>query len=59
MISGKHVIPSNDLEADNHNLVGRDGGSGGHHLHQNYAIRPVPGYLKYHTPIDQSINCIW
>ncbi|MCD5325924.1 MULTISPECIES: phytoene desaturase family protein [Pontibacillus] len=51
VLSHKIVLSPGDLEADNPNLVGGDSVSGSHHLHQNYAFRPVPGYSRYHTPI--------
>ncbi|WP_345242317.1 NAD(P)/FAD-dependent oxidoreductase [Pontibacillus salipaludis] len=51
VLSNKVVLSPSDLEEDNPNLVGGDSVSGSHHLHQNYAFRPVAGYSNYHTPI--------
>lgn len=51
VLSKKIVLSPSDLEEDNPNLVGGDSVSGSHHLHQNYAFRPVAGYSNYHTPI--------
>ncbi len=51
-ILGRHVETPADLERRNPNLVGGDSGGGSHHLSQNFVFRPVPGWAKYRTPVD-------
>lgn len=53
VIRNRVVLSPQDLEKDNPNLVGGDSVSGSHHMFQNYMFRPMPGYSRYETPIDQ------
>jgi phytoene dehydrogenase-like protein len=51
-ILGRYVESPADLERRNPNLVGGDSAGGSHHLSQNFLFRPVPGWAKYRTPVD-------
>ncbi len=51
-ILARHVETPADLERRNPNLVGGDSGGGSHHLNQNFLFRPVPGWAKYRTPVE-------
>jgi phytoene dehydrogenase-like protein len=42
-----------EVEADNPNFVGGDCMAGSHHLDQNFFWRPLRGYSRYATPIEQ------
>jgi phytoene dehydrogenase-like protein len=46
-----------DLELGNPNLVGGDQLAGSHHPAQNFLLRPVPGWSRYRTPIDNLYMC--
>jgi phytoene dehydrogenase-like protein len=41
-----------DLERRNPNLVGGDNLAGSHHLSQNFLFRPVPGWVRWRTPVE-------
>lgn len=49
---GMHAVSPLDLERDNPNFVGGDCASGSQHLDQNYFFRPLLGWSRYRTPID-------
>lgn len=57
LILGRVVFSPSDLEKDNPNLVGGDNVGGSHHPSQYYLFRPIPGYSRYETPIDQFYVC--
>jgi phytoene dehydrogenase-like protein len=56
-ILGRAVFSPEDLEAENPNLVGGDQIGGSHHLSQNFLFRPVPGWTRYRTPVDNLYLC--
>ena len=56
-ILGRAVVSPVDLERENPNLIGGDSLSGSHHLDQNFFLRPVPGWSRYKTPIDNLHLC--
>lgn len=56
-VIGRHVISPLDLERANPNLVGGDNGSGSHQPMQNFLLRPLPGWSRYRTPIDNLYIC--
>lgn len=51
------VFSPMDLQKDNPNLVGGDNVGGSHHPFQYYLFRPIPGYSRYETPIEQFYVC--
>ena len=51
-VLGRAVLSPQDLERDNPNLVGGDSLSGSHHLDQNFLFRPVAGWSRYRTPVE-------
>lgn len=57
IILDRVVFSPTDLENDNPNLVGGDNVGGSHHPSQYYLFRPIPGYSRYDTPIDQLYVC--
>ena len=57
LILGRAVFSPLDLERENPNLIGGDSLSGSHHLDQNFFLRPVPGWSRYKTPIDNLHLC--
>ena len=57
LVLGRYVMSPADLEAANPNLVGGDSLAGSHHLMQNFALRPFPGWSRYKTPIDRLYMC--
>jgi phytoene dehydrogenase-like protein len=46
-----------DIERANPNLVGGDQLGGSHHLAQSFALRPVPGFSRYRTPVERLYMC--
>jgi len=56
-IEGRHVLSPRDLEQSNPNLVGGDQLAGSHHPSQNFLLRPVPGWSRYRTPVDNLHMC--
>ena len=51
LVLARSVWSPLDLERENPNLIGGDNLSGSHHLDQNFFLRPVAGYSRYHTPV--------
>src|SRR5207253_410991 len=51
MIVGRHAASPEDLFALDANLVGGDNGGGSFGLHQQFVLRPVPGWFQHRTPI--------
>ncbi len=51
-ILARHVESPADLERRNPNLVGGDNLAGSHHLSQNFLFRPVPGWARWRTPVN-------
>lgn len=56
-VRDRAVFSPADLEAHNPNLVGGDSVSGSHHLKQNFLWRPVAGWSRYRTPVDDLYVC--
>ncbi|MEE9414691.1 MAG: NAD(P)/FAD-dependent oxidoreductase [Acidimicrobiales bacterium] len=56
-VLGRHVLSPADLENSNANLVGGDSLAGSHHIMQNFALRPFPGWSRYRTPIKNLYMC--
>jgi phytoene dehydrogenase-like protein len=56
-IEARHVMSPLDLERANPNLVGGDQLAGSHHPSQNFLLRPVPGWSRYRTPVDNLYMC--
>jgi len=51
-IIGQAIESPQDIESANPNFIGGDCVSGSHHLGQNFMWRPVPGWSRYRTPIE-------
>jgi phytoene dehydrogenase-like protein len=49
----RSVFSPLDLERENPNLLGGDQLGGSHHLDQFFLFRPIPGWSRYKTPVDQ------
>jgi len=56
-VLGRAVFSPLDLERDNPNLVGGDHLAGSHHPAQHFLFRPVPGWSRYRTPVEQLYLC--
>ncbi len=56
-ILSRCVLSPTDLQTHNPNLVGGDSLGGSHHLHQNYLLRPFPGWSRYRTPVRRLYMC--
>ena len=52
LVLGRTVVSPKDLERANPNLIGGDSLSGSHHLDQNFLFRPLFGWSRYKTPVD-------
>jgi phytoene dehydrogenase-like protein len=51
-VLARYVESPADLERSNPNLVGGDNLAGSHHLSQNFLFRPVPGWARWRTPVE-------
>jgi phytoene dehydrogenase-like protein len=51
-ILARSVFSPTDLQNENRNLIGGDNLAGSHHLDQFYFFRPVAGWSRYRTPVD-------
>lgn len=51
-IVGRHVMAPPDLERHNRNLVGGDISGGTNQIHQMAVFRPLPGWSRAETPIE-------
>jgi phytoene dehydrogenase-like protein len=51
-VLARHVESPADLERNNPNLVGGDNLAGSHHLAQNFLFRPMPGWARWRTPVE-------
>ena len=56
-VLAKAVFSPLDIERENPNLIGGDSLSGSHHLDQNFFLRPVAGWSRYRTPVDNLYLC--
>ncbi|HEV2122268.1 MAG TPA: NAD(P)/FAD-dependent oxidoreductase, partial [Chloroflexota bacterium] len=52
LVLATHAQSPEDLERANSNLVGGDIGTGSYTLDQQLVFRPLPGWFRYHTPLD-------
>ncbi|MFI0848508.1 phytoene desaturase family protein [Mesorhizobium sp. IMUNJ 23232] len=51
-ILGGAIFSPLDLERENPNLVGGDQICGSHHIAQNFLFRPMRGFAKWNTPVE-------
>jgi phytoene dehydrogenase-like protein len=51
-VLARHVESPADLALNNPNLVGGDNLAGSHHLAQNFLLRPIPGWTRWKTPVE-------
>lgn len=56
-VLARHVLSPADLERANPNLVGGDHLGGSHHPFQHYLLRPLPGWTRYRTPVQDLHMC--